>query len=97
MTKAERQPHAAVIEAVMMAPIAGPTKLPALQNALATPRSCAGIHSRTMRPQDGIEGASPAPITSRAPIREAKLHMPPVAAMATDHSAMPTELMVLAL
>ncbi len=93
MTKAARQPQALAIDAVMMAPSAGPTKLPALHTTLATPRSCAGIHSRTIRPQDGIEVASPAPITMRATISVAKLHTPAVAAMASDHSVMPMELM----
>ena len=93
MIKAARQPQALAIAAVTTAPSAGPRKLPALQKALATPRSCAGIHSRTMRPQDGIEVASPAPITMRATIRVAKLHTPAVAAIASDHSAMPMELM----
>src|SRR5580704_2578352 len=55
--KAARQPQPLVSEATTMAPIAGPRKLPALHTALAAPRSLAGIHSRTMRPQDGIEVA----------------------------------------
>ena len=48
----------------------------------------------TILPQDGIEVASPAPITMRAPIRVAKLHTPAVAAIASDHSAIPMELML---
>src|ERR1700689_3574554 len=74
MTKAARQPQALVIAATTIAPIAGPRKLPALQKALATPRSRAGIHSRTMRPQDGIEVASPAPITIRTIMGVQDLH-----------------------
>ena len=92
--KAARHPQALVNAATTMAPMAGPTKLPALQNTVAAPRSWAGIHSRTMRPQDGIEVASPAPMTRRAAIRVPKLHTPAVAAMASDHTAMPTELMI---
>src|SRR5580658_10921795 len=95
--KAARQPQVLVSAATTMAPMAGPTKLPALQNTVATPRSFAGIHSRTMRPQDGIEVASPAPMTRRAAMREPKLHTPAVAAIASDQMVMPTELMILVL
>lgn len=95
--KAARQPQPLVMAATTTAPSDGPRKLPALQNALATPRSCAGIHSRTMRPHDGIEVASPAPMASRAVSNEPKLHTPAVAIIASDHSTMPNALMLRAL
>ena len=63
--------------------------------ALVTPRSPAGIHSRTTRPPAGKVVASPTPIARRVPIRETKLQDAPVSMVAADQIVIPAALMAL--
>ena len=66
-----------------------PNAWPDENTAVANPRSVRGAHSRIARLPTGKPNASPMPSIMRVAIRNHRLNVAPVSAVAADHS--PTE------